>query len=188
MCDQKCARCLPLPTSAKQAVKREKRHGNRKKVVLVNKGMGVHVTNPPGLGGKISSEVGPGRDPLEAGFQPSIDFGRGWIRLLSNSQPVCKDLELKHVDAVSRGVLCYHCPGCPGPVDKARPWHLSQALNQFETSPAKSCSFLDKPPLSQLVPPAGYHSSSLLFLRLFTSALLLSVQNSQDRYPLIYSA
>ena len=88
MCDQKCAHCLPPPTYAKWASKREKRCANRKKVVLVIQGMGVHVTNPPGLHGSISSEAGPGGGPLEAHLKSAIGFGRGWIRLLLNSQPV----------------------------------------------------------------------------------------------------
>lgn len=66
----------------------KKRDGNRKNVVLVNQGVSVHVTSPLGLSGSISSEAGPGGEPLEAGLKPAIGFGRGRIRLLLNSQPV----------------------------------------------------------------------------------------------------
>lgn len=90
ICEQKRARYQPPPTYAKWAGKREKRHKNRKRSGLSQPWVGVHITNPPRLGRNTSSEAGPGGEPLGADLKSAIGFCRGWIRLLLNSQSVCR--------------------------------------------------------------------------------------------------
>lgn len=97
MHEQKRAHYLLPPTSAKWAGKTEKRHGNRKKSGH------VYVTNPQGLGGSIFSEAGPGGEPLGAGLKSAIGFGREWIRLLLNSQRVCRPGAEAHWCCEQRG-------------------------------------------------------------------------------------
>lgn len=161
MCDQKHACYLPPPTYAKWAGEREKRHGNRKKVVLVNQGIGVHITNPPELSGSISSEAEPGVEPLETGLKSSMGFGRRWIRLLLHSQLICRPGAEAHRCCEQRGSVLPspRLSWSRGRSQTLAVQHLFQALNPFENSPTKPRSFLDKTPLSQLVPPAGYHIS-----------------------------
>lgn len=100
-----------------------------KKVVLVKQGMGAHVTDPLGLSKSIASEAG-----VAGSLSKLVESLSG---LLAGDGSDCywfpnlfADLELKQIDAVSRRGLCFHCPGCPGPVDKARPCQCN-ILNQF---------------------------------------------------------
>lgn len=92
---------------------------------------------------------------LEANLQFTMAFGRGWISLFLNSQPVCR----------SEAHWCCEQKESVLPLPRlSRFPRRSQTLAKFlrihfKTSPTKSHFFLDKYPLFQLVPPAGYQSS-----------------------------
>lgn len=99
----------PLPTYAKWGDERKKAQ-NMEKVVLVNQGMGVHITNSPRCGGISLMRQG------LAGSLLKLFGSLLWV--LTGDRLDCywipnlfADLELKHIDAVSRGGLCCHCPG-----------------------------------------------------------------------------